>query len=172
MKTSSKLFVLGMLLMGFGVSANAQVTASASSTATIVTPIGITKMVDMNFGNVAVSGTAGSVVLAPAGTRTIVGGTTLPTVGGTITAASFDVVGQGSYTYSITLPTTDLTLTRTGFSETMVVNAFTSTPSGTGALNVGGAQTLKVGATLNVSANQVAGTYTSLTPFDVTVNYN
>ena len=172
MKTSSKLFVLGMLLMGFGVSANAQVTASASSTATIVTPIGITKDVNMNFGNVAVSATAGSVVLTPAGTRSIEGGTTLPNVAGTVTAASFSVVGQANYTYIITLPTSDLTLTRTGFTETMVVNAFTSAPSGTGALSGAGAQTLTVGATLNVSANQVAGVYTTVTPFDVTVNYN
>jgi len=40
-----------------------QATASAPASATIVTPIGITKMVDMNFGNIAVKGTAGTVVL-------------------------------------------------------------------------------------------------------------
>jgi hypothetical protein len=53
----------------------------------------------------------------------------------------------------------------------MIVNAFTSTPSATGALTLG-AQTLLVGATLNVGAAQVAGLYTNAIGFDVTVNYN
>jgi hypothetical protein len=53
----------------------------------------------------------------------------------------------------------------------MTVNAFTSTPSGTGALTAG-SQILKVGATLNVGAGQVAGTYTNATGFPVIVNYN
>jgi hypothetical protein len=53
----------------------------------------------------------------------------------------------------------------------MVVNAFTSTPTGTGALT-GGSQDILVGATLNVGAAQPAGTYTNLTGLVVTVNYN
>ncbi len=53
----------------------------------------------------------------------------------------------------------------------MTVDTFTSTPSGTGSL-AGGSQTLSVGATLHVAAAQAAGTYTSATPFTVTVNYN
>jgi hypothetical protein len=171
MKTSLKLFALGMILMGFGVNVNAQVTATASSTATIVTPIGITKTVDMNFGNVAVSSTAGAVVLSPAGVRTAEDGVTLPAIGGTVTAASFNVTGEGAYGYSITLPSADLTLTRISGTETMIVNAFTSAPSSTGGLT-SGAQTLTVGAKLNVSGLQVAGVYTSATPFSVTVNYN
>jgi hypothetical protein len=53
----------------------------------------------------------------------------------------------------------------------MIVNTFQSSPSGTGTLT-GGSEVLTVGATLNVTGGQVAGTYTSSTPFDVTVNYN
>jgi hypothetical protein len=56
--------------------------------------------------------------------------------------------------------------------NTMTVTAFTSTPSGTGTLSGAGAQTIDVGATLNVAASQVGGTYVSGTPFTVTVNYN
>ncbi|MBS4042787.1 MAG: hypothetical protein KGZ59_03125, partial [Chitinophagaceae bacterium] len=44
--------------------ANAQSTASASASATIVTPISIVKNVDMNFGNIAVTSSGGTVVLA------------------------------------------------------------------------------------------------------------
>ncbi|MBL4905759.1 MAG: hypothetical protein COC12_14420 [Rhodobacteraceae bacterium] len=150
----------------------AQVTASATGTATIVTPIAITKTVDMNFGNVAVSSTLGTAVLAPAGTRTATGGVTLPATTGTVAAASFSVTGEGAYTYAITLPSTDYTITETvGLIQTMTVNTFTSTPLGTGTLTAG-AQTLLVGATLNVGASQLAGVYTNATGFDVTVNYN
>tara|TARA_B100000780_G_scaffold232113_1_gene172015 strand:- start:1105 stop:1266 length:162 start_codon:yes stop_codon:yes gene_type:complete len=53
----------------------------------------------------------------------------------------------------------------------MVVNTFTSTPTTTGTLS-GGAQTVNVGATLNIGTSQVAGNYTNATGFDVTVNYN
>lgn len=57
----------------------------------------------------------------------------------------------------------------------MIVDHFTSSPSaanGAGVLNSKGIQTLYVGATLNVAANQTAGLYTSGTAFTVTINYN
>ncbi len=57
-------------------------------------------------------------------------------------------------------------------SATMTVNGFTSTPSTTGTLGTGGTQTLQIGATLNVSAAQTPGNYTSATAIPVTVNYN
>lgn len=169
MKKSILIFVAIVMMAGFSNRVMAQVSATATATATIITPIAITKTVDMNFGNVAVSGTPGTVVLAPAGTRGITGGATLPAVPGTVTAATFTVTGLGTSTYSITLPSTDLTITSGG--NTMLVNAFTSTPSPSGAL-VAGTQDILVGATLNVGASQPAGTYTSGTPFTVTVNYN
>jgi hypothetical protein len=124
----------------------------------------------MNFGNIAVStATGGTVVLAPAGTRTTTGSVSLPATAGSPTAAAFTVTGQGSYTYAITLPTT-ATLTD-GSSHNMTVNTFTSNPSSTGTLS-SGTQNIAVGATLTVGAAQAAGAYTTSTPFAVTVNYN
>ena len=147
----------------------AQVTVSANATATIVTPISIAKTADMDFGNVAVqSSTAGTVVLAPDNSRVQTGGVTLPATTGTVSAATFTVSGEGSYSYTITLPSS---ITITNAAINMTINTFTSTPSGTGALS-SGSQTLKVGATLNVAAGQAAGTYTTATPFNVTINYN
>lgn len=171
MKRTAIFCTLTLGLMSLGISTKAQETASATATATIVTPIAITKVVDMNFGNVAVqSTTGGTVVLSPAGARTPSGGVTLPTNNGTVAAASFTVTGVATYSYSITLPSTDLTIT--SGSNTMIVNNFTSNPSGPNGLLTAGTQTLRVGATLNVNAAQPAGTYVSGTPFDVTVNYN
>jgi Domain of unknown function (DUF4402) len=151
----------------------AQATATASTSAKIITPISIAKTADMNFGNIAVSASlSGTAVLAPAGTRTTGGGggVTLPSTTGTVSAATFTVSGAASYTYAITLPAS-CTISDAS-SHTMTINAFTSTPSSTGTLSTGGTQTLTVGATLNVSAAQAAGSYTNATGVPVTVNYN
>ncbi len=171
MKRSIRILTIAAAIFSSTSSLHAQETASATATATIVTPISITKDVDMNFGNVAVQSTnGGTLVLSPAGVRTTTGAVTLPTNAGTVTAASFTVNGEGAYTYAITLPSGDLTITNAN-SDVMTVNTFTSTPSATGALTAG-TQTLTVGATLHVSTAQASGTYVSATPFDVTVNYN
>ena len=171
MKNMKKVLVLAIVVLGFAASSFAQVTATASTTATIITPIAITKTVDMNFGNIAVSPTlGGTVVLPTAGSRTLTGGVTLPVVTGTVTAASFTVTGEGSSTYSITLPSSAITMNGPS-SATMTVQNFVSNPSGTGTLS-SGSQQIKVGATLNVTAAQAAGTYTNTSGLFVTVNYN
>jgi hypothetical protein len=158
------------VILSFSISSLfAQATATANISSTIVTPISISKTVDVNFGNVSVSGTAGTVILTPVGTRSATGGVTLPATTGTLTAASFTITGQGSYTYSITLPSSALTIS--SGSDVMTIDNFTSSSSTTGTLS-SGTQTLKVGATLHISGNQAAGTYLSAAPFSVTVNYN
>lgn len=170
MKNMKKLLVLAIVVLGFAANSFAQVSATATATGTIVSPIAITKTQDLNFGNVAVSAAPGTVVLAPDASRSITGGVTLPAVSGTVTAAHFDVTGTPSYTYSITLPSTATTVT--SGTDNMTVDGFTSVPAVTGTLNASGNQTVNVGAVLNVAAGQAAGTYVSGTPFTVTVNYN
>src|SRR5882757_430849 len=138
--------IASIAVIGFSNSSFAQAADVASASATIITPISIVKTVDMNFGNVAVSATiAGTAVLAPAGTRTTggAGGVTLPATNGTVSAASFTVSGQASYTYAITLPSS--CVITDGSSHNMTVNAFTSFPSATGTLSSGGTETLNVG---------------------------
>ena len=167
-----KLFIVSLLIAVFTTNTFAQDAATATASATIIAPITIANAVDMNFGNVAIqAGTAGTVVIAPEGTRTSTAGVTLPSTTGTLTQASFTVGGEGVYTYTITIPSTDYTITDPVSAATMIVNSFTSTPSGTGIL-AGGAQNLNVGATLNVDAAQIPGIYTNTAGFDVTVNYN
>jgi len=88
------------------------------------------------------------------------------------TDMNFDVTGQANFTYSITLPASpaeDVTITNG--TDNMTVSTFTSTPSGIGTLDGTGAQTLSVGATLNVVGGESSGVYTG-GPFTVTVNYN
>jgi hypothetical protein len=165
-----KLILSVLVMCAFIIHSRAQTTATATATATIITPISISKNADMSFGNIAVqAGTGGTVVLAPAGTRTSTSGVTLPSTAGTVAAASFTVTGSGSLTYAITLPSS-VTLTHSGGVQTMTAGSFTSTPSSTGTLS-GGTQDIAVGATLTVVAGQLAGVYTSGN-FNVTVNYN
>ena len=167
MKNITKYFAL--LLIGFPANAFAQSTAAASTTVTIVTPIGITKSVDMVFGNVATTTASGTVVLGTDGTRTPIGGVTLPATAGTVTAASFAVAGSGTYTYTITLPASPITLV--GTTAGVTVGTFVSNPAATGALTAG-TQTVNVGATLNIPASTAADTYKNNSGLQVTVNYN
>jgi hypothetical protein len=147
-------------------------TATASASATIITPIAIAKTTDLVFGKLAVGGTGGTVTIGTNDSVTIAGaGHTISQPAsntGSPTAAAFAVTGEGSFTYAITLPSSDVTLSD-GASHSMVVNTFTSNPSGTGTLS-SGAQTLKVGAMLTVGDAQTPGTYTG--SFSVTVAYN
>ena len=170
MKTTVlKFFTLSVAIFAFSTISFGQATGTAQAAANIVTPISITKNVDLNFGNIAAAGTAFTVVLdEESGLRTSNGGTgTLPSVTGTVTAAQFTVSGLSGATYAVTLPSS-IIITYGGTNE-MTVNGFESNSNSTYTLTEG-SDTFNVGATLNVGANQVAGAYTG--NFNVTVNYN
>jgi hypothetical protein len=142
--------------------------ATATATVTINAAISMAKTVDMSFGTIGTTGTAGTVVLGTDGSRTCTNVDCL--AGSPGAAASFNVTGDNNATYSITLPGTAFL---TGPGPPMTANAFTSSPTATGTLSGAGAETLLVGATLAVGTVgvQTPGTYTS-TDFTVTVDYN
>ncbi len=119
---------------------------------TLLVPISISSSANMNFGTMVPTGTAGTVIVTPAGGRTC--SADVDCIGGFPSAASFNVTGGGNNTYSITLPSS-ATLTSGG--DTMTVDTFTHDAGGAPTL-VGGSDTFNVGATLNVGATQVAGT--------------
>jgi len=169
MKTMKRIFILIVLFSGLMTTTFAQISATASASATIITPISIAKNLDMSFGNIAVNPTApGGTVTLPASatpTRTFTGGITLPAVTGLVQAAKFTVTGEGTSAYTITIPGS-ITISSSSNNMSLIP---VSNPSGSGAL-VGGTQAIYVGGTLTVSATQVVGTYTGT--FPVTVNYN
>lgn len=167
MKTTIKILAVLVAMVGFSAASYAQSAADAS--VTIIAPLTIQKAGDLSFGNVAVGQTGGTVVITPAGSRSSTGDVQLsPANPGTITAASFNLTGQGTYGFSITLPA-DGTVTVSDGTNTMALNSFTSNPSGSGALTAGAA-TIGVGATLVVAGGQPTGAYTGT--FVVTVAYN
>ncbi len=169
--------VLFFVLFAFTTEALGQATtATATATATIVKPISITKIGDMSFGNIATSSVSGTVILPASGgspNRSATGGVTLPVASGTVSAAEFTVSGQDNYTYSISLPTSGYQISEAGSSETLTINNFTCNQSPIGTLSNSGNQTLNVGATLTIGANQVSGVYEDVDGgFTVIVNYN
>lgn len=175
MKNNFKIIpAIALFVVGLAFTANAQtgdpVEGTATATATIITPLTLTNVADMNFGNITATAAGGTVVLAPAGGRTATG-VQLPGTTGTVAAASFTVAGEASYEYSVTLPTTH-TLTEPG-TTTMDLGTFTSSlTDNTSTLDGTGAGAFTVGSTLTLGANQASGTYTNETGFTVSVVYN
>jgi hypothetical protein len=168
------LSLASLMMIAFAANVNAQSTAYASTTAVLVTPISIAKTVDMHFGTVAASSTAGTVVLDYADGRSVTGGVSLPAGSVTQKTAVFTVTGEGTSGFSISIPSSAITLTGS-VSGTMTVDNFVCDAGASTTLS-GGTKVLKVKATLNVPANSVAGTYSNnlanASALFVTVNYN
>jgi hypothetical protein len=143
----------------------ASVTAPVN--AKIVSTVNLITLSGMVFGEISASNMPGTIVLEPGGTRTSTGGATLNSAvpGG---PASFEIIGDTSATYIITLPNSVTLSSPNG--QSMQVDQFTSLPSETGQLDGGGRQTLFVGGTLNVGANQLYGDYSGV--MTVIVEYN
>ncbi len=156
----------GALMTVGAQSALGQSTATANATAGIASALTIVKVTDLQFG-MFVSGIGGNVVVSTSGTRTSAGPIPLTLSANPVGAASFTVTGGANYVYTISLPTTISIAGPTG--STMVVNQFTTNPTATGTLSAGGTSVITVGATLQISGNQVPGAYTGT--FTVTVNY-
>lgn len=154
-------FILLALISGT-VFAQETKTATANAAADIVSPIGITPEGDLNFGKVA-NNTAGKVEVGTDGT---ISESSLSQIGSTApTAASFDVTAATGFSYSIALPeTVDLS----NGTVNITVDKFKHDAEGN-TTGTGSAQTVGVGATLNVPSGQATGNYTGT--FDVTVTY-
>lgn len=124
---------------------------------------------DLGFGNF-VAGSGGAIVISTNGTRNATGDVLLLT-SATVSAGAFNVSdfdpANASATYSILLPAND-TVTLSSGSNTMTLRDFVSNPSGSGILS-GGSQTLNVGATLVVGANQPPGNYSGT--YTITIDY-
>lgn len=120
----------------------------------------VTKTVDLAFGKFVPGGMAGSVTMSPAGVRSA-SGVILFTqgVGASGSRAEFTVSsGPVNTSCTIALPA-DGAVALAGDGRTMVLNSFTSLPSGSITLNSAGAGTIYVGGTLSVGGIQVAGPY-------------
>ena len=138
--------------------------------ATSIVPLSVTELTPMSFGTVAGGPAPGTAVLGFDNSRLATGDAQL-LAAGPGTAASYQLTGESSLTYSVSF--SDGTLANVG-GQLMTVTTFTH--NGSGIVPAAGVETFQVGATLNIGPNQPAGTYsTSIgggSPFTITINYN
>lgn len=131
--------------------------ASASISATIIKPIGITKTENMNFGNISKD------------FGKIKDGISVNSTGRTMNPASFQVIVEAKNTYTITLPKTVILNRNDSKLETLSVTNITSIPPVNELLTYG-MQTILVNATINFEESELKKNDT--VNFDVIVNYN
>lgn len=171
---SSCLFALASVAVLGALSASNTFAAAASDTATtaatVVTPIAIADAQNLNFGEFA-AGTGGTVVLTTAGGASATGDVVL--TGGTSAAAEFTVTGQADASFSIGVADNNLTHTDTvttmALATTHDLDGASENNPASGTLTLG-TQTLYVGGTLTVGNAQTVGVYSGT--ITATVNYN
>ena len=143
---------------------------TATTSATVVTPIAIVDAQNLNFGEFA-AGTGGTVVLTTGGAASATGDVVL--TGGTATAAQFTVTGQADASFSIGIADDDLThtdnVTTMALATTHDLDGTSQDNPASGTLT-SGTQTIYVGGTLTVGNAQTTGVYSGT--ITATVNYN
>lgn len=170
------LFLISLLaVMAFATQKmNAQVSATAETTAKIVSGLQITKEADLNFGSMFSPTSGGGTVTVDVNNQRTATGVQLATVSGeAITAAQFKVTGNPNATFTITFPYSFSVTNTNGSGSSMLVDAFTynniTSPS---TLDGSGNLTIKVGARLNVYNYQAVGIYKNTSDLKITVAYN
>lgn len=141
--------------------------AAPPAEAALLRPLTLTKLNDMDFGDLGVIANGTAVIDPVTDTMTTTGGVTR--LGGTPRAATFRGVAQGNSVVIIRIPRGGINLTRAGGTETILLNAFTLDGQSKRAMAQAGVFDFKVGATLRPSAGQADGLYTGT--FDVTIQY-
>ncbi|WP_324719104.1 DUF4402 domain-containing protein [Salinimicrobium sp. HB62] len=157
---------LFFLFISGAVFAQASASATVESRATIIDPIKIDKSVDLDFGNVISAYTPGTVILSPDGSRVAYGVLLSNSIPGNVAPAEA-VVTHGNNNYSITLPQAFSLYHQENPNQVLVIDNFTVEPIVGDEIDV-----LRIGATLNLEANQPAGYYSNSEGFNVTVSYN
>lgn len=159
------------MFLTLSISGFAQASASAEIQARVevVEPIRINKTLDMNFGNVISGLTAGQLILMPDGSRVVNGVEISAAVPGKVNSAQA-LVTHGNYSYSVSLPDFFTLYNQEDPNSFIRIDRFTFNPSPSPGLE--NTDILKIGATLNLKANQEPGYYTNPSGFMVTVSYN
>ena len=141
---------------------------NATATAAFLHPLELINRRDLDFGYLAPATGAGTVVINPdTDAVTATGGVLL--LGGSPHAALFTGAARSSSVVIIRIPKQPITVTRSGGTETMTVSKFTLEGLDKRAIAAMTSFDFRVGATLNVNANQTEGIYVGT--FEVSVHY-
>lgn len=130
-------------------------------------PISIQKVLDLNFGDIAVTSLSGTLTINPqTNASTSTGGVVLqPSVR---TRAEFQLTGKQNQNFSISINQSSIVLQNIDYpssSLTLVLSSYS-----VNRFNSSGRASLYVGGTLNIGANQQFGTYQAT--FVINVNNN
>ena len=137
------LFAFSFLFLACSNAQNISNTAYVTASATIVTEtVGVEKLADIDFSGIQ------------SGSENTLSG-----------YSAVNIIGS-SNAYSITIPSTSITVKKKGSNETMAIGSIKINSENTHN------QIFTINAALNISHNQASGVYTSITPLMVIVNYN
>lgn len=160
---SSRIAALALGLLAPAGQALASDTATATGEVEVITVSTLSNTQSLNFGTVVTTGTGGAIQInANTDVRTTVG--ELVPVGTTAHRAEFSVIGPAGRVM-VMVGDPDVTLTRSGGTETMTANLIYRTGSGLapaapfGYLVTAPNQQINVGGTLFVSGTQMSGHY-------------
>jgi len=160
-----KLALAGAVLAaGMGSNAAYAATEQADATVQVLAAVQLSAVTDLNFGIVAASAAGGTVTLAPSATAVPVASGVTAISGAS--AASFQVT-QATNGQVIRLSVGNPSPLTNG-SNTIPLSGLTLSNSSI-TFNSASLQTVYVGGTISLGANQAAGTYTG--SFDVTADY-
>ena len=143
---------------------------TVAATATVASALSITAATALGFGYFIPDTTAATVVIAPqsASFRSRTGNISLLDSGAGA-PSTVSLSGAPNMTFSVNLPTTPVTLSGPNASAMTMTNFTSNLGAAKGTVGGGGTASFLVGATLNVGASQVPGSYTG--SFSVTVSY-
>lgn len=156
-----------VLLANSGQAAPIAAPSPPPASVSLMRPLTLTKIRDMDFGNLATI-SAGTATIDPLTEALAVTGG-ISRAGGTVKAARFAGSTQSSAVVNIKVPNKTVLLTRVGGTQTLSVTAFTLDGQSKRTLAQAGVFEFNVGATVNVANGQAEGLYTGT--FDVTIQY-
>ena len=161
------LTALALLAPASGLAAPLSSSAEPPAQASLLKPLTLTKLADMDFGDLGVTADGTAVIDPVTDTMTTTGG--VVSLGGTPRAATFRGVAQGGAVVIIRIPNGGISLTRVGGTQTILLNNFKLDGQSKRSMAQAGVFDFKVGATLRPTAGQADGVYTGT--FDVTIQY-
>ena len=160
---------LAILILYFGsvYSSVAQLTAYANIYATVVAPVGISDLSNETLGTIIISGNENSASLKSTSRITVSGMQVAQN--GTATVASFSLTDYNNTTFDITLPTSNINLSKGN--DRMTASNFSSNYSLASNLTAGKKE-ITIGAELYIPGNRIVSDFNAQNPFPVTLNYN
>lgn len=136
-------------------------------TMVVIQPISISKILDLSFGAIFPSGTAGTVSIDRSAIRSVTGGVSLDnTDNGTY--GQVTVTGEPNQAFTFAVPSDNSIVLSNGLGDSVTIQSW-DIPSVT-ALDGSGVRGKRIGGTLSIGANQADGTYTGT--FNVTATYD